>query len=1289
MGFIVEFSASWMPMLVMIFYGGVFFSPLFRGSLRRWKGLSPLLGWFLLMLCLSIVFGTSVDDACGFCADDSPRDVCSGFSASLCFPSTLMGFGFLGEDSYRGPGFVARAGGSGSEWRPANVAAFKMADGGVVSCRLVDTVGATDDEGLSSRGENSGADDVASCVAPLVPDAWMRTSSGITADFDSGILNGSSSLNVDVSPPLLEWGENTLYTPSIALLTVKNTYKKGDLHVHEPFSTDPQYYAFGFRKLTLAPGESASIAFVFLPRRLGLSSAHLILQTSFGGFIIQARGVAVESPYKIEPVIGIGVPSRRRLSRNFSLYNPFTDALHVEEVSAWVSLSGHTNQSVHVVCGMDPLQHSSAKSDYLLSDNEWFRVESNKSGIRWLDIRPHKQWKVSAHKTEPILEMRLWPYAEGMILGAICLKMQSSTQDRTSTIVLPLELEVHRHTNYSDLSGSVSVDIESCGTCNGRQTVLIISLTNDGEDLLSLVNVSEITKSSKLFKVGYNKGLLLFPGTVTRIALISYSSSITAQYLLPDIPTEVMECKLLIETNDSVSPVIKIPCLDLVYANSNNEHGSGITVSDSSYISGLSHYEEEKHTNAITGCSQCLADASFPKKPKLIEAFKADELILRNWRSQGRVTDVSVLEEHELSFPVVPVGTHFSKWISVHNPSQQTVIMQFVLNSGEVIDKCISADELHEHTFLSRVSEIDSVETRIGFSMSDSAVTEAFVHPSDSALFGPVVFRPLNRCMWRSSGLIRNNLSGVEWFPIRAFGGSHLLILLEDSEPVWKLEFNFHLPTNRPAADLFSYIENTSSLCNHRLSKEIYAKNIGELPLQVKKIKISGTDCALDGFMVHRCKGFALEPGESVKLLISYEADFYTDVVYRDLELAFATGIFVIPMKASLPIQMLNLCRKTFSWTVHWKVPLLIFAAVSIFLLLARIVPHSFLLDTEEYNVNVDDTINAMNKAGKTSCLHHSTKFSRSSDEDENPKSEFVNEHRMCQNVVLDSPKRRQDKQDFVHQKEITFSPPTLPTKPVEVFDKYNLLEAPQSGSLTIRVVKEKGRRRKRRTIGTGLTAKLEVAGGQSGNSTPTSPLSPNVSTPKQAWCLSPESNDVLNAGLSSEQKHQRTHDAVDTLGMRVSETEKHYERSSMMPGRKQYPVTPKLTGKQTTSPSVDFLQSVSNEPFVPAPSVSATHSPIAPHARAPGRRSNKNKAIETEMVNDGVGKEYTYDIWGDHFSDSFLIRKPRLVDASEGDSQSFFARDPRSLMMTPSTWCVSPGQKLSSDTLSCHDQIN
>lgn len=591
---------------------------LFRRSLRRRKGHRPSLGGFVLVLCLSTVFSVSVAGASGSCVDGSLRDICSG-STSFCFPSTLRGFGSLKEDSCKEPGFDAREGCASSEWRSGSVAAYKMVSGGAVSCRLVDTVSGIDG-GLSSGGKNSGGDDVASCMAPLVPDVWIRTLSMMTAGLDdhdkdiySGLLNGSSSVTVEISPPFLDWGENSLYTPSMAFLTVKNAYKNGVLEVYGPFSTDPQYYAYNFEKLQLVPGESASIAFIFLPRWVGSSSAHLVLQTSLGGFIIQARGVAVESPYKIEPLVGISIPSGKSLTRNLSIYNPFDDVLHVEEVSAWVSLAGQTDQSVHVVCQMDALQQSSTELDYFLTDNKLFRVENSKLVLRWLDIRPQKQWDLSAHKTEPILEMRLWPYTEGKIFGAICLKMWSSTKDRMNAVVLPLELEVHSNTNFSYLNGSISLDIESLETCNKRETV-IISLRNDGEDLLSLINVSETTRSSKYFKVRYKEGLLLFPKTLTKIALVSYSSPVIPQKNVPNMPTENMECKLLIVTNDTANPVIKIPCLDVVYANSNSDHGSGIIVTDGSYISGLSHDEEEKYTNARIGSLQSLADASFATK---------------------------------------------------------------------------------------------------------------------------------------------------------------------------------------------------------------------------------------------------------------------------------------------------------------------------------------------------------------------------------------------------------------------------------------------------------------------------------------------------------------------------------------------------------------------------------------------------------------------------------------------------------------------------------------------------
>ena len=174
----------------------------------------------------------------------------------------------------------------------------------------------------------------------------------------------------------------------------------------------------------------------------------------------------------------------------------------------------------------------------------------------------------------------------------------------------------------------------------------------------------------------------------------------------------------------------------------------------------------------------------------------------------------------------------------------------------------------------------------------------------------------LNRCGWRSSALIRNNLSGPEWLSLRGFGGSVSLVLFEDSDPIQSVEFNFNLPTslNISPPQMFFHVKETTYACSQPFSKELYAKNTGDLPLEVRSIEVSGTECVVDGFMVHTCKGFSLEPGQSTKLLISYQPDFSAAMVHRDLELALATGILVIPMKATLPVHMLNLCKKSVFW---------------------------------------------------------------------------------------------------------------------------------------------------------------------------------------------------------------------------------------------------------------------------------------------------------------------------------------------------------------------------------------
>ena len=196
---------------------------------------------------------------------------------------------------------------------------------------------------------------------------------------------------------------------------------------------------------------------------------------------------------------------------------------------------------------------------------------------------------------------------------------------------------------------------------------------------------------------------------------------------------------------------------------------------------------------------------------------------------------------------------------------------------------------------------------KYGFSIPENALTEAYVHPHDHLTLGPIIFYPSDRCGWSGSALIRNNLSGVEWIPLKGYGGLLSLVLRERSEHVDSVDFDLKMPKtlNFSLPYTLLHMKEITSTCSQHLVKELYAKNTGDLPLEVKSIRVSGRECGLDGFKILSCKGFALEPGESTKLLISYQIDFSAAVVHRDLELVLATGIFLLPMKASFPYYML------------------------------------------------------------------------------------------------------------------------------------------------------------------------------------------------------------------------------------------------------------------------------------------------------------------------------------------------------------------------------------------------
>ncbi|PON43967.1 Transmembrane protein 131-like [Parasponia andersonii] len=1221
------------------------------------------------------------------------ESICTN-SHAFCFPSTLHGFSSkvhkheadaieASGSQFNGP----ITAGSAEDTREArndswsmDYGMFKLFNGGIVSCSLNSGEGPNN---LSSIQSNSAVqNDISTCNAPLLNQKSTSSKAEVNIEINkSGSFDGSSSHNVDINPAKLDWGHKYIYFPSVAFLTVENTCSDKILHVFEPFSTDSQFYPCNFSEALLGPGEAVSICFVFLPRLLGLTSAHLILQTSSGGFFIQAKGYAIESPYGSKPLVGVDESSGRRWSRNLSVSNSFDEILYVKKVTAWVSISvGQSSIYTEAICSVKNFQDSEVLD--LPSIEDWLVVRNGQFGLPLIAMRPLRNWEIGPQGTETIIEIDFSVESKGKIFGAFCMQLLRSSQDESDTVIIPLEAEVDEMAVH-DVSGSILVSLEVFHPYNASEDVVAISLRNGAPYLLSVAKIKEVT-DSKILQIKYMEGLLLFPGSDTQVAVVTCSHRYDSP---PDVPNMYENCRLLVLTNDSTNPQIEVSCLEIIHVCSRNSKDSSVGYKYHSEIGELGI----SRTVALGG------DMHFSSQIKALETSEAGELVLGNWKAQGTRGGMSVLVDHELLYPMVQVGSYQSKWISVNNPCQEPVIMQLILNSGEIIDECKGTDGLIQPPSSgSLVHDESSTPSRYGFSIAENAVTEAYVHPYGSVSFGPILFSPSTRCEWKSSALVRNNLSGVEWLSLRGFGGSLSLLLHEASEPVRSIEFNLSLPNpvNFSPLDIFANMEETSYSCSQPQLKELYAKNMGDLPLEVRRIKVSGKDCGLDGFVVHTCKGFAIEPGEMSKVLISYQTDFSASVVHRDLELVLATGILVIPMKGTIPIYTLNVCKRSVFWMRVKKYTAAIILAASLMLLIFWFIfPQVLTLGSydyfcKSYKGSMPTTLST-GKCPRGLNLGNS-KFSLLTEMDNLIKRNSAQacvSYPGCQvgqpvqgtqhaKPILENDKQPYDLSDIRKEEELPLS---LLPQSLHI-ENSDTQETSQTGNLTIKTEKEKGRRRrKKKGAGNKLAALFEVSSSQSGNSTPSSPLSPVTSvTPKHLW---PQSLDAADHAIEGRNPHtQVSHQHLDKESVTESVSKESLLESKVIARnhvsdpfvstQEQLLAPRKTTCRPVLLPSATFPSAGRPAPTHSSCSFpfSASSSTIAPHARAPGSRLYDQKNIKAEEKASSLGDAYTYDIWGDHFSRLHLMGKSKNMSSlfsktSDNDSDSFFVKGPQALV--------------------------
>ncbi|KAK4754121.1 hypothetical protein SAY87_002225 [Trapa incisa] len=1141
---------------------------------------------------------------------------------------------------------------SNSSWS-TDYGMSNLLNGRVISCSL-NTVQDTD--GLSyHRIYSAHQNDLSSSRGPLFNHTVVK--GGSIKDSEnllSSALDGSMLPRLEIEPPILNWGEKHLYIPSFAYLTVLNTLNDSILHVYQPYSTDSQFFPCNITEIILGPGEVASICFVFLPKSLGFSSAHLILQTHIGGFIVQAKGFAYEFPYG-QAVSGSEITLGGKWRKNISLFNPFNETIFLEEIAIWFSVSlGNTSTYMDATCCAHECRPWESRDCSFPSIKDWFQVKTENADPSMMAIRTPSTWEIGPGSSKTVAEIDFSFGSAARIFGAFCMQLKKASRDEVDIVMHPVEAEIDRKKGSGDSSGNLTVSLEGTRPCDADEGIVTVSLRNTGSYVVSIRKIE--VADSEFLHIKYLEGLLLFPRTTTNVALVSCTPNSAVSDMNKD-------CKLLLHSNDSGNP-IEIFCKDIVYLCSGH-WGSSVhhdNPSSRDVVSRNIRIESLAHGTHLL--PHAIASSPTP----------LEELVLQNWKSQGISTESSVLEDCKLLFSVVQIGDHLPKWIRVRNPSEHPVVMQLVLNSMEVVDNCQDpVDDLRPVLSANSIQHESTSPARYGFSLAGGAQTEAYVHPHSTASFGPIIFHPSNRCEWRSSTLIRNNLTGVEWVHLQGAGGSYSFALIEISKPVGIIEFNLEVlqSLNHSLPKVGGETEGNRGACSNPVVKKLYAKNMGDFSLDVQKIRISGTDCELHGFNVQGCSHFVLKPGQSHMLLVSYMSDFSSILVHTDLELVLGSGIISIPMKASVPLQMLELCSKSLFWSrVKKLIGCFIVVApflgllISIFLQLISYIPeiifHKGKRDTVEIiqSVEKSSSFKGNNKSDKMSTPFLKVDLVLPADEEEPKLGDDI-----CADEHESTPR-----ESVISDKDSTMLVHNLKeSEPLNLVssESRNLAESSQPSNLMIKTRKEsRSRRRKRKGMSTASAGLFEVSSSHSGNSTPSSPLSPILSiTPRRTWPISSDGHSNPPVNRSAIQEAISPTVRLADLKIPLSNQIPWFPPKMPQPS----PASGKLTNKPILLPSATFPSAGKPSPCILSKFLLPT-STIAPHARAPGSKLYGDKGVKSEE-NPGHDNLLTYDIWGDHLSGLWLSG-PRSVDdsvvvprAMNNDSESFFVRGPQVLM--------------------------
>lgn len=308
-----------------------------------------------------------------------------------------------------------------------------------------------------------------------------------------------------------------------------------------------------------------------------------------------------------------------------------------------------------------------------------------------------------------------------------------------------------------------------------------------------------------------------------------------------------------------------------------------------------------------------------------------------------------------INFPVLQIGHEVIKFITINNPSDQLVILHYVLHDmslhgnridlpGIAVSSCPQCSLTNKSVF--------------SFPVGKQYKYGDFVSPKSSVKIA-IVFSAETPATYSTLLYVRNNLTIVEavWITAKAV--------------VPQFKFGSR-KSGSTTALLFNIDDKHLRDCDRKLTTENFvesiavstkriftARNVGEVPIRIGEIKIGGKLCEGFGFKIMDCSPFDLSPNGSKKIEIAFTPDFTLARVVRLLELETSMGYSVnYTLLSTIPPHALGPCGLALlrpDWESTLKISLtIILAVVFIFSLIAAFLDADKCIKDHLHNLSRD-----------------------------------------------------------------------------------------------------------------------------------------------------------------------------------------------------------------------------------------------------------------------------------------------------------------------------------------------